>query len=72
MKHISIQSHDFDINAELCPMSLLLEIFLHYVKMSHMINKYKRYYGKRKSFSTKIIKDVHYCKCQSKNKLEMK
>ena len=76
MKHISTQCHDVDINAELCPMSLFLEIFLHYVNMSHMIKKYNVITEKgknyRKSFSTMIIKNVNYFKCQSKNKLEMK
>jgi len=40
MKHISTQCHDVYINAELCCMSLFLEIFLHYMKMLHMIKKY--------------------------------
>ena len=78
MKHISTctQCHGVDINVELSPMSLFLEIFLHYVKMLHMIKKYNVITEKgrkyRKFFSTKIIQDVHYFKCQSKNELEMK
>jgi len=42
MKHISTQVHDVNVNAELYPMSLFLEIFLHYVKLLYDY-KYPRF-----------------------------
>ena len=40
------------------------------IKRYNVITEKRKKY--RKSFSTMIIKNVHYLKCQSKNKLEMK